>query len=119
LRTGREPEAAVLVLLPREPARRLVDTARVGCAQREDPERRVRHEARERAVGTAIAVEARNEVAPREVMCGQAGGFDHEDRSLDLPHVAYLPRAGADVVDRAVVATLDVARIAPARREAQ
>ena len=121
LRARREPEAAVV----RPAARTASATARrprsIPAARRARIpnavyETKPENEPSRGGIRSSRATKSR----PAKCVRGQAGGLDHEDRALDLPHLADLAgRLAADVVDRAVAAALDVARVAPARREAE
>ena len=97
---------------------RRVACAAAGRAQREDRERRRVHEPGERPVPLLLARELPDEVAAPEPPGGQAGGVQGEDRPRALAEVAaQLRRVRGHVVDHAVGALRDVARVPPRRRE--
>ena len=89
-----------------------------GRAQAEDRERGRVDPAGERAVLALLATTtAGDEVAPADPPRLARPATQDQDRALELAEVVELARVRADVVDDARAAALDVARVAPGRRE--
>src|SRR5262249_14719559 len=117
---GREPPAAILVLVAaKPPGRARVAPCGPGGAKRQDPERREVHLASPGAIPPAPGKEPPAPVTALEVARIEPRAPQDQDRPLQVAGGGDLADGPREIADRRRIAVLDVPRVDAGRLQAQ